>query len=439
MTTNNAAEKGAPRHARLLHTHGVAKVIGLVLVGGLAAVSSGAYAFVRHYQGNIDSNDTSFLAAKDKARKAKDPSDPDAGHDLNILILGSDSRGGANGKIVKDDNGGQRSDTTVVLHVSADRKRIEMVSIPRDSIVDVPACQIDSKGHSTGAAPHTMFNAAFSYGADKAKALGGDESAQIAGGAACTWQTVESTTGITLDGYVVLDFSGFEGMINALGGVPMCIPEDIDAPKADLELKAGYQTLKGKTALGYARAREGVGDGSDLSRIKRQQELMGSIANKVFAQNFLTDAPKLLRFLDAATKSLHTSKTDGGLNLSSVTSIAGLALSLRHLDSSNITFLTIPNGADPTNPNRVVWTEPAASEIWKKLAEDKPLTAAEEKASKKAKSSSTAKATDKATSGSSDKSSDTSKQSSSTSTPKNRDKDGITAADVTSSKAACTS
>ncbi|MGC5166989.1 LCP family protein [Luteimicrobium sp. DT211] len=437
MTTNTASEKGATRHARYLHTHGVAKVVGLVLVGALAAVSGGAYAFVRHYQGNIDTNNTSFLVAKEK--KTKDPSDPDAGHDLNILILGSDSRGGANGSIVKDNNGGQRSDTTIVMHISADRKRMEAVSIPRDSLVDIPACQIDSKGNSTGAAPHTMFNAAFSYGADKAKALGGDDSAQIAGGAACTWQTVESTTGIALDGYVVLDFSGFEGMINALGGVPMCIPTDIDAPKAQLNLKAGYQTLKGKTALGYARAREGVGDGSDLSRIKRQQELMGSIANKVFAQNFLTDSPKLLKFLDAATKSLHTSKTDGGLNLGSITSIGGLGYSLRHLSSSNITFLTIPNGADPTNPNRVVWSEPAASEIWAKLAADKPLTASEEKAAKKATATSTSKATSKASSSTSDKSSTTTKKPSTTTTTKDRDKEGITAADVVSSKAACTS
>ncbi|GMA25053.1 transcriptional regulator [Luteimicrobium album] len=437
MTTNNAAEKGAPRHARFLRTHVVAKVMGLVLVAAIAGVSSGAYAFVRHYQGNIDSNDTTFLAAKDK--KTKDPSDPDAGHDLNILILGSDSRGGANGKIVKDDNGGQRSDTTIVLHISADRKRMEAVSIPRDSIVDIPACQIDAKGHSTGAAPATMFNAAFSFGADKAKAEGGDASAQIAGGAACTWQTVESTTGITLDGYVVLDFSGFEGMINALGGVPMCIPTKTVVPKADLDLDAGYQTLKGKEALGYARAREGIGDGSDTGRIKRQQELMGAISNKVFAQNFLTDAPKLFKFLDAATKSLHTSKTDGGLNLSSVTSLVGLGLSLRHMSSSDVTFLTIPNGPYPANHNRLVWTEPAASEIWDKLAEDKPLTAAEEKAAKKAKASATAKATSKATSGTSDKSSGTTKKPTTPATPKDRDKDGITAADVVSSKGACTS
>ncbi len=435
MTTNSAAEKGAPRHARFLHTHGVAKVMGLVLVGALAAVSSGAYAFVRHYQGNIDTNNTSFLVAKDK--KTKDPSDPDAGHDLNILILGSDSRGGANSSIVKDNNGGQRSDTTIVLHISADRKRMEAVSIPRDSVVDIPSCQIDAKGHSTGTAHNAMFNAAFSYGADKAKALGGDTSAQIAGGAACTWQTVESLTGITLDGYVVLDFAGFEGMINALGGVPMCIPTDTRVPKADLDLKAGYQTLKGKDALGYARAREGIGDGSDLSRIKRQQELMGAISNKVFAQNFLTDAPKLLKFLDAATKSLHTSKTDGGLNLGSVPSIAGLALSLRHMSASNITFLTIPNGQWPQDHNRVAWTQPAAGEIWDKLAEDKPLTAAEEKAAKKAtKPKSTATSTSKpeSTTGTSSGT----KKPSTPATPKDRDKDGITAADVVSSKAACT-
>lgn len=434
MTSKNRAGRRAPRHARLLRSHNVAKTLGLLLTAAIVAVPAGAFAFVQHYQGNIDTNDTSFLTSK----RTPDPSDPTAGKDLNILILGSDSRGGANGSIVKDNNGGQRSDTTVVMHVSADRKRIEMVSIPRDSLVDIPACQIDSKGTTTGASPHTMFNAAFAFGADKSAAMGGTESDQIAAGAACTWQTVEHTTGLTIDGYVVLDFSGFEGMINALGGVPMCIPTATKVPKANLDLKAGYQTLDGKDALGYARAREGIGDGSDLSRIKRQQDLMGSIANKVFAQNFLTDTPKLMRFLDAATKSLHTSKSDDGLNLGSITSIAGLGLSMRHLRPSDVTFLTIPNGLDPTNHNRVVWREPDATKVWEKVAEDKPLTASEAAASKP-KPTSTATG---AASGESTATASTPKAPSKPTTPptpKDRDKDGLTAADVVSSKATCTS
>jgi LCP family protein required for cell wall assembly len=345
-----------------LRTHGPLKVIGLVLTAVLVSIPVGAFAFVHHYQGNVTSTDVDAVLGDTK--KSPDPKDPDAGKDLNILVLGSDTRAGANSKDTGDHVEGQRSDTAMIVHIAADRKRIDVVSIPRDSIVNIPACKLDTKGTTTAAVAHTMFNNAFAYGADQ----GGSEGT----GALCAWQTVEANTGISLDGFVVVDFQGFKSMVDAVGGVPVCVAQDIDSPKADhLKLSAGKHVLTGQTALDYARAREGkgLGDGSDLGRITRQQNLVAATMNKVVSENLLTDSPQLLRFLDAATKSLSVSK-----NLGSVTKLTGLAYSLRHVHSSEITFMTIPNGPDPTNPNRVVWTS-AAPKIWDDLRQDKPIGA----------------------------------------------------------------
>ncbi|GMA23171.1 transcriptional regulator [Luteimicrobium album] len=408
-----------PAHARAAHTHRLVKVVALVVVGAVAAVGSGAWALARHYQGNVTGVNVEAVLGK-PTHTPDDPNDPDAGHDLNILVLGSDSRAGDNAEEVGDGEKGQRSDTAMILHLSADRKRIEVVSIPRDSIVDIPACKVDTKGTTTRATHADMFNNAFAYGADA--------TGSIAGGALCTWQTVEQDTGLHLDGFVVVDFAGFAGMIDALDGVPMCITRHIDSPNANhLVLDPGWQTLKGKKALGYARAREGKGlDGSDTSRILRQQEMVGAMVNKLVDQNVLTSAPKLLNFLDAATKSLTTSS-----NLSSLKNLVGLGWSVRHLSPDDVVFLTIPYEQYPLNHNRVQWA-PSATGVWKKLKEDKPLVASETKGSSTHSSASS-------TSGSTTPSTKTpsTKMPTAPATPKNRATDGIDASEIPSTKAAC--
>jgi len=421
--TEPASDDGSarpPAHARARHTHRLAKVLSLAVVGAVAAVGTGAWALARHYQGNVDGVNVEAVLGK-PTHKADDPNDPDAGDDLNILVLGSDSRGGANAKEVGDGEVGQRSDTTMILHVSADRKRVEVVSIPRDSIVHIPACKVDAKGTTTQEYAVGMFNAAFAYGADA--------TGSVAGGALCTWQTVEKNTGLSLDGFVVVDFAGFAGMIDALDGVPMCITRHIDSPEANhLVLDPGWQTLKGKKALGYARARKGEGlDGSDTSRILRQQEMVSAMFTKLVDQNVLTSAPKLLSFLDAATKSLTTSS-----NLSSLKNLVGLGWSLRHVSLDDVVFLTIPYEAYPPNHNKVQWA-PSADAVWKKLKEDKPLVASEKK---KSSSGST-----QSTSGTATKAPSTTSPSTTTptapATPKNRATDGIDASEVPSTKAEC--
>ena len=353
-----------PAHARALRTHGVARAVGLVATAALAFGVVGGASALSAIQGNLGSADVDDLLGDRPEQAAPDPDDPNAGKALNILVMGSDERGGDNGYEVEGVDG-MRSDTTILVHVSADRSRVEMISIPRDSRVDVPACNVT--GGATTAPANTRFNAAFANGA----MTGGD----IESAAACTITTVESLTDVYVDGFVVVDFAGFKNMVNAIDGVPICIPDAIDSPKADLLLDAGWQTLDGDQALGFARARYGVGDGSDLSRIGRQQQLLAATVNQVLSKNLLSDLGQIYGFVDAGTKSLTLSE-----DLASIPSLAGLAFSLKGATSGNITFMTVPNAADPQNPDAtVVWTSEADA-LWEKVRTDEPVVATEEPA-----------------------------------------------------------
>ncbi|QTE31317.1 LCP family protein [Pengzhenrongella sicca] len=338
--------------------------MALLVTAVLAFSITGAATAYTRLQSNITSANVVDLLGDDRPEQAAtpDPNDPNAGQALNILLMGSDVRDGENAEIGGDVSG-MRSDTTIVLHLSADRTRADLVSIPRDTLVDIPACA-RSDG-TTSEAQDGQFNAAFSIGS---------ESGQVSDAAACAIRTVEENTGVFINEFVVIDFAGFTRMVDALGGVPICIPNDMSSPKAGLELTAGQQTLDGVTALAYARARTGtgVGDGSDTNRLGRQQQLLAAMVRTVQSQNLLTDLPNLLQFLNAATSSITASTT-----LASIPNLTGLAFSLRGTASSNITFMTIPFAAAPSDPNRVVMTDEADA-IWAALAADQPITPAAE-------------------------------------------------------------
>ncbi|NTW39954.1 MAG: LCP family protein [Cellulomonadaceae bacterium] len=375
------------RHARRLRRHPIARGIALTTVAVVAfGVTAGGAAYAR-FQGNVDVVDVSALvgpAPSPSVAVTPDPTDPNAGQARNILLLGSDERDGENGEIggVVE---GMRSDTTIVVHISADRTRAELVSIPRDSLVDIPSCTM-SDGSTSRAQSDAMFNSAFATGWDQ----GGD----MVSAASCTIKTVQENTGLTIDEFAVVDFAGFTRMVDALGGVPICIAEDYASPDAGLYVSAGYQTLDGATALAFARARKGTNmNGSDLQRAGRQQELIAAMIRQIMAQNLLTDVPGLLGFLDAATSSLTVSPGIGSL-----TDMAGLALSLRGIQQSNITFMTIPVATAPQDKNRVVWTS-AADTVWANMAADTPIVPSTATATPTTDATATAGATAGATTG----------------------------------------
>jgi len=332
---------------------GLTAVLAFVAVGGATAA-------VR-LTNNITSVDADKLLGEDRPEK-KMPEDPNADMPLNIVLMGSDSRGGDNADIVGDGTEGARSDTTMIMHISSDRSRVELLSIPRDTTIDVPSCPTSSGGQ-TSPQSGVKFNAAFAQGV----LAGGD----VESGALCAQKTIETITDVQMDGFVVVDFAGFEKMVNALGGVELCIPNDIDAPKADhLVLSAGVQELDGDTALKYARARTGagLGDGSDLNRIGRQQELLAALAREVLSAGTLADPAKTLKFLGAVTGSMTMSS-----NFASIQGLAGLAYSARNVRPDTIAFMTAPYEYDPNNAANVVLTD-EAGEVWKNLYNDKPLS-----------------------------------------------------------------
>ncbi|QCB95220.1 LytR family transcriptional regulator [Cellulomonas shaoxiangyii] len=333
---------------------GVALAATTVLVFGAA----GGVAMAARLTGNVDQIDVADLvAAAPSPTEPADPADARAGEPVNVLVLGSDQRDGENG-VIGGDEGGMRSDTTILLHVSADRTRVEMVSIPRDSLVEIPSCTMTDG--STTKPFDGMFNEAF--------ATGWKTGQDVDSAAACAMSTVVHNTGVPLTHVVVVDFAGFQSMINAVGGVEMCIENDIKDRYTGLDITAGVHRLDGVTALQYARARHGTGlDGSDIKRAGRQQRLIANLANEVLSKNLLTDAPQLLQFLSAATQSLTT-------NIS-VSDLTGLAFSLRGIDRENIALTTVPWAPARSDANRVEWT-PEADELWANIAADRPMLGA---------------------------------------------------------------
>lgn len=290
--------------------------------------------------------------------------DPYAGRAVNILVIGSDSRAGDNASVSNDVNIGQRSDTTFIMHISADRTRLDVVSIPRDILITIPNCVYDDQSKVTGSGyTKQKFNAAFSYGSSGSKGT-------TASGVACTIRAVNqmSNNTVPIDAYVVVDFAGFVNIINAIGGVDIWLPCAVSSPNANnLKLPSGLNHLDGDTAVQYARAREGkgLGDGSDLMRIQRQQALFMAIANKVLGMNVMTNIPTLYNFVGSLADSVTT-------NLGNIVEIAGFAYSLRNLPSSAITFMTIPI-ADAGDGANVILVPSRDNPVWQALASDTPI------------------------------------------------------------------
>lgn len=332
--TRARPEKGhLPRHTgKPARHHPFARGIALTLVFLLAFASTVAGLTWNRVQGNIDTHNIDDLLGRERPTVSGSPAPTDInrGRALNVLVIGSDSREGANdvdGAGATGTTSGMRSDTTMLVHIAANRSHVDVVSIPRDTLVDIPSCTLPD-GSTTEPQSDVMFNSAFQTGGE-----GGD----LGAAAACTIMAVEELTGVFVDDFVVVDFAGFINVIDALGGVAMYVPEDIDDHLAQLTLEQGCRLLNGTEALGFARVRKTVGDGSDISRIGRQQDLVLAIIQEALSTNLLKNPPRLYRFLDTSTQTLTT-----GSRIGSVSALAGLGTSLASIGSDDITFITMP-------------------------------------------------------------------------------------------------
>ena len=351
MTPRRHSVRGRGHPAVRFMAYGVAALLGF---GGV-----GMYTYLDSALSHIDAIDNEPLLGAVRPVVPVAPKDESKGEAINILLMGSDTRAGANANI-GGASGGMRNDTTIIMHISADRTRIELVSIPRDSWVRIPDCQLFDG--STVKGWNTKFNVAFSNGG---------KNGNPAEAAACVQKTIESLTGIYIHYYAVVDFVGFAAMIDALGGVPMCIPGHIVSGKAALDLPPGPQTLDGRKALAWARLRTAeVGkewvEGSDLQRIDRQHELLAHTAELALSKNLFTDQGQLRNFITAGADSMTTSP-----RLADAPFLIGLAFSLRHISPDGIVFTTVPNEYTKDFLN-VTWTG-AADQMFAALINDQPI------------------------------------------------------------------
>ncbi|MER6786975.1 LCP family protein [Streptomyces sp. NPDC000658] len=343
-TTSGADGSKGPRHRKqrgrrkgLLIAAWTAA--GIVVLGGTGM----GYLYFK-LNGNIKSVDIDQALGTDRPTKADNGSE-------NILVLGSDTRSGANKKLGGGaDDGSARSDTAMIIHVYKGHKKASVVSIPRDTLIDRPACT-DAKGVAHDAARGVMFNSAYSTG-----------------GAACAVKTVESISGVRMDHYLEVDFSGFEKLIDELGGVPVTTTKPIRDPDSHLDLKAGTHTLDGEQALGLVRTRHGVGDGSDLGRIQLQQAFIKALVNQVKHVGLFSGGTKLYDLADTATKAVTTDSHLGSLN-----SLMSFTNGLKSISATNMNMVTMPVLYDPSNPNRVIVSEAKAKQVWAALKNDRPI------------------------------------------------------------------
>lgn len=302
---------------------------------------------------------TQFVVAQDDEEIDDTPPDTFHGRSVDVLLMGIDARTGQDSSIINPGDVDQtmRSDTTLIMHIAEDRESVTFVSLPRDMWVEIPECRTQD-GQITPT-QWGQFNWAFSTGAI---------TDDLAAGVACTQTTVKSLTGYRPDSFAVIDFTGFSRMVEALGGVEVCLDEEIkDSQYTSLQLEAGCQVLDPITATQYARVRY-VGDGSDMSRIQRQQDLLGAMAMDALDSNLLTDLPSLYAFL---TTSIEATKVSP--SLASLRADAGLASSLRDIEPENIRFVTMPVLTADFNANRLLPEEPKAQQLWEALFNDEPL------------------------------------------------------------------
>ncbi|WP_219085726.1 LCP family protein [Microbacterium resistens] len=315
-------------------------VVALVAVGGFAV------AMVVRVSGNIAANVVARPGGEGVVV-------PDWEGPIDLLIIGSDGRDGlTSGSYGDDDIAGDRSDTLMLLHVNAAHTDATLVSLPRDTMVPFPECTT-ADGDVEPAVEVAQINSAFDIGPY------------------CTLEVVRELTGIDVDHFVVVNFDGFIDITNAVGGVEVCLAEDVDDPDSQLHLAAGSHTIQGEQALAFVRTRYGIGDGSDLGRIHTQQTYLSALARKVKSAQTLTNPVALFSLADAASRSLRVDEAlaDPGV-------LAGLAGALSGVDLSRMVLVQLPVQEYPDDPNRVEPVPDQTEALFAALRDDLPITLA---------------------------------------------------------------
>jgi LCP family protein required for cell wall assembly len=270
---------------------------------------------------------------------------------INILLIGSDTRAGQ-GSTAYGNSTANLADVIILLHVTADRSNAVALSFPRDLMVPQPECRNPEGGDPYPAKDLVQINATMN-----------------SGGPACVLQTVQSLTGIKIPYLAMIDFKGVIAMSEVVGGVTVCVSEDINDDKTKLYLEAGEHTLQGENALAFLRTRYGVGDGSDLSRISNQQVFLSALARKLKSENVLTNPFQMFRIGTAALENMQLSNS-----LTNIGVMLGMAREVNDVDLDMITFIKLPvYSMQGAYSGRVGLIEDQGKFLFEKIANDEPL------------------------------------------------------------------
>ncbi|MGW7347262.1 LCP family protein [Streptomyces sp. NPDC054854] len=346
---SGAAGGGGPVRRRRRRTlFWVASVMAFLVLGTSAA----GYLYYRHLDGNIRSGQR--LSGDSSVEKSR--ANAKGQRPLNILLLGSDSRnkpenlelGGSHDSV----GAPPLADVQMLLHVSADRENASVVSIPRDTRVEIPECT-DPKTGEKFKKTTAMIN----------ETLG-------RGGPGCTLATWEKLTNVYIDHWMTIDFSGVVQMADAIGGVPVCVKDNVwdralgtDGGGSGLKLPAGTTKVKGEQALQWLRTRHAFS--SDLGRAQAQHMYMNSMMRELKGQNAFTDVGRITALAEAGTKALEVSEEIG-----SVKKLFNLTMELKHVPTNRITMTTMPTFPDPRDVNRLVVNTADAEKLWTMLRKD---------------------------------------------------------------------
>ncbi|MET4143709.1 LCP family protein [Arthrobacter sp. UYCo732] len=316
-------------------------VLTVVLLGGLG--------FAGYWYFRLQSNITTApLSAGDGAANS------DSTGRMQILILGSDTREGKNAEYgsVQDSLGYGKSDVMMLMDISADNKRVSVISFPRDLLVDIPQCKDQKTKQSFPALRGVMINEAMSQA-----------------GIGCAVDTVNKLTGLTVDHFMMADFNAVKELSNTVGGVDVCISDAVYDPDSRLRLPKGTSSVQGEMALAFLRTRHAFADGGDLGRIKAQQGFLSSLTRKIKDDGTLSSPAKLLNIADTVTQNL---TVDEGL--ASVPSLLTIGNRLKDINISKVAFVAVPTTPALSDTNRLQIAEPAGSQLFAALRDDVDLT-----------------------------------------------------------------
>lgn len=347
---------GGPRTERPPRRRRTLRWSAIVLTVVILGTAGAGYLYYQHLNANIQKGRRS---SGDDSKAHKTPANAAGQTPVNILLIGSDSRNSAENLKL----GGSRdsvgapgnADVQMLIHLSADRKSAAMVSIPRDTRVDIPKCTDPDTG-KVYPATNDIINTTLGRG-----------------GAGCTLATWENLTGVYIDHWMTIDFAGVVSMADAIGGVDVCVKQNVwdhSTPAqrggSGLKLTAGTHKVQGVQALQWLRTRHAWG--SDLMRARAQHMYLNSMIRTLKHQNVFTDSGRLMDLAEAATKSLKVSEEIG-----TVKKLYDLGMEMKSVPSNRITSVTMPNVKDSANSEHVVPDPAGAGRIWQMLRDDVPF------------------------------------------------------------------